>query len=436
MKKILIISWFAPPCGFTAAQRAQAMAEFSEENGYYPIVISRNWDIPTKKITDMDIPSGEEVKVIVHDKAEYHYVPFKGNYVSNRLNKGLFKYKAFKIPLILLELFTEYTFRKSSKYYDLIKYCIEYTRNNKVDCIFISGAPFMLFYIGYYCNRHFNLKWIADYRDPWSTDEVNYYKSELLNRLLKKIHAYYEKKWLSNTMFITSVTEYIQQRISAFVGKRGFTIYNGYFESEIQSVKLDSISENRNLFTLTYSGTMYPLMQDIHILSSGFYQFVQEAKVKYPEVEVRFNFIGTAWDPRVEQYLKKGFEKSICNIQFIDRVERLKALKIQHESDLLVMIAHQGKRGVVSSKIFEYMALNKPILLAPSDGDSQEYFSRKAQAAFVAQTDKDVSTILMNLLSRKLNGQPLVINNDYHQNYTRQNQVKAFFNQLKEFIEE
>ncbi|MGM0477957.1 MAG: hypothetical protein ACQERC_01955 [Bacteroidota bacterium] len=44
MKKVLIISYFYPPANFVGAQRTAAWAKYLHECGYYPIIISRQWN--------------------------------------------------------------------------------------------------------------------------------------------------------------------------------------------------------------------------------------------------------------------------------------------------------------------------------------------------------------------------------------------------------
>lgn len=44
MKKVLIISYFFPPCNLTASQRSMGWARYLREQGWDPIVVTRNWE--------------------------------------------------------------------------------------------------------------------------------------------------------------------------------------------------------------------------------------------------------------------------------------------------------------------------------------------------------------------------------------------------------
>ncbi|MFM7666825.1 MAG: glycosyl transferase family 1, partial [Bacteroidota bacterium] len=43
MKKVLIISYFFPPCNLTASNRIAGWKKHLPEFGIYPIIVTRNW---------------------------------------------------------------------------------------------------------------------------------------------------------------------------------------------------------------------------------------------------------------------------------------------------------------------------------------------------------------------------------------------------------
>ena len=54
MKKILIISYFFPPCNLTAAQRVYSLAKYLSKYGFYPTIVTRRWDHSIGKLKDCD----------------------------------------------------------------------------------------------------------------------------------------------------------------------------------------------------------------------------------------------------------------------------------------------------------------------------------------------------------------------------------------------
>ena len=53
LNKVLIISYFFPPCNLTASNRALFWAKYLKDYGYDPIVITRKWDHKIKSPRDI-----------------------------------------------------------------------------------------------------------------------------------------------------------------------------------------------------------------------------------------------------------------------------------------------------------------------------------------------------------------------------------------------
>ena len=84
LKKILILSYYFPPCNLTASERVQAYALYLNEFGYYPVIVTRTWDIPINHARDEHKKSGRQILVEKRDNYEVHYLPFKPN-LKNKL---------------------------------------------------------------------------------------------------------------------------------------------------------------------------------------------------------------------------------------------------------------------------------------------------------------------------------------------------------------
>jgi len=78
--KIIILSYFFPPCNITASQRALSWAKYLGEFGFYPIVITRNWERPVNYPTDLHHNTHQTV---IHQKFgtyEVYYLPYKQSF--------------------------------------------------------------------------------------------------------------------------------------------------------------------------------------------------------------------------------------------------------------------------------------------------------------------------------------------------------------------
>ena len=80
MQKVLIISYFFPPCNLTASQRANNWAKELNKFGYFPIVVTRKWDHKIESTSDLGKPSfNQKIDVIINDKCKIIYAPYKSS---------------------------------------------------------------------------------------------------------------------------------------------------------------------------------------------------------------------------------------------------------------------------------------------------------------------------------------------------------------------
>jgi glycosyltransferase involved in cell wall biosynthesis len=187
--------------------------------------------------------------------------------------------------------------------------------------------------------------------------------------------------------FITTISPYYQKKITELVQVPGHTIYNGF--SELIEKKEKS---NNDEFVITYNGTLYET-QEIEIFLDGYKLFLDSK----PNVNVKLKFPGILIDKtqaqRVANYLQ-GYEEFY---EMTDRLPKEQVLEIQQNSDLLLMVAHKNIKGVTSSKIFEYLSLQKPFIVCPNDHDVLEEISSKSGLGVVLDSEQEIFQYLSRI---------------------------------------
>ena len=113
------------------------------------------------------------------------------------------------------------------------------------------------FRFGYEIHKQTNMPWIADYRDDWTTSEVNDV-SGFLNRFLLGLSKRSEKKWVGTSSCITTVSPYYAQKIGEFVRKPGHVLLNGFFEDDLKTFQNRVLYDD---FTIVYNGMLYGSQQ-------------------------------------------------------------------------------------------------------------------------------------------------------------------------------
>jgi glycosyltransferase involved in cell wall biosynthesis len=214
----------------------------------------------------------------------------------------------------------------------------------------------------------------------------------ILERILKNIESKSERKWLSNASCFTTISEHYVERISSFINIKGFLVMNGYDEDKYMDV-INHQSEN--CFTIIYSGTLYDT-QPIEMFVEAFKIIVEKFKNQIP---IKLIFLGLLFDSKQTNRINnllKGFEDYYS---ITDRIEKQKAINIQQKANLLLICSHTNIKGITSSKIFDYLACKKPILLFPSDQDILDEIITKTNSGYICYTAEEINNQLSEILS-------------------------------------
>jgi len=381
VKRILLISFYFTPCTLTPSQRITFWAKNLHSLGYYPTVITRDWVSEIRSHQDTKRKFGEEVRHEVFDTHEVYYLPFQPGILDR--SYLAFGESALR-PLFLLAklldvFFARFTLRFTS-FANFLPFINKLLKENNFHSAIISGEPFYLFRIGYSLYTSTGIKWIADYRDDWSTNELQMEKNGGLVRIwIAKVEAQYEMKWVGTADSIISVSEHYTKRLARFLEKKGYTIENG-FEDELLKIKAQSL---RDEFTIIYSGVLYP-SQDLTLII----ETLLLAKTKGRPFYLRF--LGAGFDLKERKRIEGSIPADLLPyIKVTDRLPREKAIVELQRAHVFLGIAYGDMKGIPSSKLYEYMALGKPVLLCPSDGDVMEKMLKESGLGFFANSAKE-----------------------------------------------
>ena len=372
LEPILILSYFFPPCNLTAAQRTRGWAEYLHQFGYYPVIITRNWENTIHGPDDMHHDSGKEIIHEIYETHAVYYLPFRGNLRDRLYSRfGKNQWNTLRKALSLVELIGHHYYTGFIPFANMYRFAYRYLSNHPdIKQVIVSGNPFEIFRFGYLLQKKHGISWVADYRDDWNTSEVNDSRG-FIGRFLKKLEIRSERKYMHTASCITSISPYYAQKIGAFNSKPSAVVLNGFFPADYRDYQDLPLFE---AFTVVYNGMLYP-SQQIEVFLDGFKSFVNKHPGERSKIRLRFPGILFLKEvaSRVAQMMK-GYEDVL---EMTPRVPREQVLEIQAKAHVLLMVSHREAKGIPSSKIYEYIGLGKPVLVCPTDGDIlEETFSR------------------------------------------------------------
>ncbi|MDG1330759.1 MAG: hypothetical protein P8P74_00400 [Crocinitomicaceae bacterium] len=418
MKKVLIISYFFPPCNLTAGQRAQGWANYLSEHGYYPTIITRRWDQEVKTPEDALLSSKDEVIHEKNDRYEVLYMPYKSSFrdkLYTRLSGSRFQKvsRAFTFFSLIAENYSLRAIPARNLYQKAKQWIGE---NRDVETVVITGTPFNQFSFGYHLKKKLGVKWIADYRDDWNTsDFVGTSGDGFLSRIVKKLSIRSEKKWVGSAEFFTTISPYYVEKISAFVDRPGHVLLNGY-ELEVPEGKV-----NADQFVLTYNGSLYATQPVEDILS------VVRRLIVEDNAPIELHFPGAAYDPIQKKRIEDSAEGIMDRISVTNRIPKEEVLQLQANSDALLMISHSNMKGVPSSKLYEYLCFEKPIVQYPNDFDIVESTLNETGLGICSSSTDELYLAIKELIDQKFTGLEgkITPNKKAIQSYSRRMQTRV-----------
>ena len=417
-KKILIITYYWPPAGGPGVQRWLKFVKYLPDFGIQPIVyVPEN---PTYPIVDEKLVKEVSDKAIIlkHTIFEpYQLASLFSKNKTKKISSGI-------IPNQKKQSFLDKTFLwirgnlfipdarvfwvKPSVAF-LEKYIVE----NTIDTIVTSGPPHSLHLIGLELKQKLNLKWFADFRDPWTT--IGYHKSLRLSRFAAKKHKTLERQVLNtaDTIIVTSKTT--KTEFEAITSKPISVITNGYDTEEVGKQTLDL------KFSLAHIGSFMSERNPL-ILWESLVELITEIPDFKSHLEIKL--IGAVSQEVLETIQQFGLNVYLNNLGYVSHVE---AIAHQRKSQVLILIEINSAdtKSIIPGKLFEYRVSNRPIIaIGPKDSDFAEIITNTNTGVFFDYSEKlKLKRVILDFYNQFLEGK-LQSNGVGLQNYSRRNLTK------------
>ena len=418
LKKILIITYYWPPAGGPGVQRWLKFVKYLPDFGVQPIVyIPEN---PTYPIVDENLVKEVSDKAIILRQnifEPYQLASFLSKNKTKKMNSGIIpnqKKQSFLDKTLLWirgNLFipdARVFWVKPSVAY-LEKYIVE----NNIETIVTSGPPHSLHLIGLELKQKLDIKWFADFRDPWTT--IGYHKSLRLSRFAAKKHKALEHQVLNtaDTIIVTSKTT--KSEFQAITTQPIAVITNGYDTEEVGKQTLDS------KFSLAHIGSFLSERNPL-ILWKSLVELLNEIPDFKSHLEVKL--IGAVSQEVLETITKYKLDPFLNNLGYVSHKE---AVAQQRKSQVLLLIEidSDDTRSIIPGKLFEYMVSGRPIIaIGPQNSDFAEIITNTNTGVFFDYSEKmKLKSVILDFYNQFLEGK-LQSNGVGLQKYSRKSLTK------------
>jgi len=377
MRKVLILTYYWPPSGGAGVQRWLKFVKYMRQFNWEPVVYTvENGEMPVMdESLQKDVPEG--VVVLKRPIWEPYtiYKRFIGRKKEDKINASFLNEnkKTGLAEKLSVWIRGNFFIPDARKFWikPSTRFLSDYIRENTIQYVISSGPPHSMHLIALGLKKkHPDLKWVADFRDPWTN--IDFYEKLMLTKWADKKHHRQELSILMNADSVLSIGKAMSDEFRKMYRDAGGTeedkfrvITNGFDEEDVNP---DGEAKDKK-FSIAHIGT---LVKDRNpgLLWKVLAELVKENPAFKKELEIKL--VG-----KVDIYVKEQIEafrlKSF--VKKIDYLPHDEVIKEQQRSRVLLLLVNNTKnaKGILTGKFFEYMSSGTPILaIGPTDGDLAE----------------------------------------------------------------
>lgn len=363
LRRLLLISYTFPPVGGAGVQRVAKFAKYLPDFGWLPSIVTvANPSVP---LFDESLATELAPSIDIHRIKTWEpgYAAKKQLLATSPSWIGRAKSLARRTATTLLQPDPQILWCLPA-----YRHICRIVQQQPFDAVMVSGPPFSTFGLARRVSRRYSLPLLLDFRDEWTLSLAHLENQQTTglsvryqNRLLKQAVC------TADSMLATTVPS--AQQLQALCESFGASpivkpIYNGF--DPIDFEHLEPSRQRSKNFRLVYNGTLWNLT-DVSPLVAA----VQRLASRNPKLcsKLEVEFVGRRTPD--QQTRLASLRKLPCRLIEHDYLPHHQSLEIAKSSDALCLILadREGAKRVVPAKLFEYLALKRPIVAIAPQGD-------------------------------------------------------------------
>ena len=348
-EKIGILTYYWPPAGGSGVQRWLRFSNELAKLGHDIHVFT--FKNPKYPIMDNELIKKVDSKIKVNFISGFE-LP---NFLTNKKFNSAESIESSYVKSFVRELFF---FPDSRKFLisPSTKYIKKYIEKTPLSCLITSGPPHSMHLVGLKLKKTTNLKWITDFRDPWS----NFFQNKLLNKFksTQKKHKQKEIEIIKSSDAVLTTSESLKTKFKN-INRNSYCIHSGF--DKFMTPK------SYNKFRILYAGSLksvqnpknlWIVLKDLIDTNSSFKELVEIVLIG----NIDFDILET-----------KEF-KNLKNHKIISYMSQNDLNKEICISEVLVVcsVNIKGCDDIVPGKFFHYLSSGKKILGISNNGSDLE----------------------------------------------------------------
>jgi glycosyltransferase involved in cell wall biosynthesis len=338
-RRILLVAYFYPPCRDTGALRPAAMTKWLRRLGHEVTVLTTSAYGPS-----------DEAGVVQSADAQLWRARLRGAeridalYDADTYGGQAHPLSRVIVPEPLALAWAPFARRRA----------LRLAREGRFDCVITSSPPESAHGIGAALSRR-GIAWVADLRDGWTFEPLRpRFPTEIQRRLDERL----ERRRLSTADAVVCVSEPAAADLRRRRIAEPRLIPNGWDPEQAPAGDLTATGLlDPDRISLVYTGRFGSYGRDPGPLIEALSRLARED----PGAAARLELVvaGPLTDAEAELL---ATDVSPARIALVGSLERGRALALQREAEVLLLIAQPTRSQLLNIKLFEYLAAGRQIL--------------------------------------------------------------------------
>ncbi len=268
--------------------------------------------------------------------------------------------------------------------------------------------------------------WASDYRDLWVGNHIHrgVFPFTLRERSL-------QRRCLNETDLIVTVSDPLARVLGNQSNAPATVIYNGFDPSDRDDLDERPIFPDDDLVRLVFTGSVYATGQDPRPLLKSM------AKIRRDDPAIGRRLRLVVAGGSIEYWINAAEKCGASDmLEAVGMIERQDAMRMQRDADALVLVDFEANvEGALTSKAFEYLSVDTPILVVGGEGDTpiKKLVESTGRGGKAGRDEAGITRFLLGLAGEEAPTLP-ARNDEIIGSYTRERQSLRLLTELKKLM--